>query len=95
MGFEVVTCTDLCVFQVQSVSMGSGQEDAAQRALELGLATGQWVLLQNCHLSVEAMGRIPDTLAQHIPHSDFRLILTSEPCATFPLNMLHCSVKVW
>jgi hypothetical protein len=36
---------------MQALSMGQGQEEAARSMLLDGLQKGQWVMLQNCHLS--------------------------------------------
>ena len=33
--------------------MGQGQEEAARLMLAEGLSKGQWVMIQNCHLSGE------------------------------------------
>ena len=43
--------------QVRSISMGQGQEPAARRLLQQGMAGGSWVLLQNCHLGLKV--RLP------------------------------------
>ena len=37
---------------VLSISMGQGQEPAARKLLNQGVTTGDWVLLQNCHLGL-------------------------------------------
>ena len=38
--------------QVLMISMGQGQEPAARKLLNQGVTTGDWVLLQNCHLGL-------------------------------------------
>ena len=43
--------------QVRSISMGQGQEPAARKLVQQGMAQGSWVLLQNCHLGLKMMKR--------------------------------------
>ncbi|KNC49484.1 dynein heavy chain 5 [Thecamonas trahens ATCC 50062] len=40
------------------VSMGAGQEVVARKHIATGMASGQWVLLQNCHLGVDFMDEV-------------------------------------
>jgi len=52
-------------------------------------------MLQNCHLLVHWLR----TLEKHLeklskPHPDFRLWLTTEPTASFPVGILQRSLKV-
>jgi hypothetical protein len=39
--------------EVQSVSMGQGQEIVARRYVDQGAVTGSWALFQNCHLGLK------------------------------------------
>ncbi|TYZ58790.1 hypothetical protein PybrP1_001566 [[Pythium] brassicae (nom. inval.)] len=81
---------------VQSISMGEGQEGVAARAIGAAMLNGSWVLLQNCHLGLEYMASMEDVLAKakESAAADFRLFLTSEPHARFPIALLHKCTKV-
>lgn len=61
--------------------------------IDTALVTGQWVILQNCHLAeswMRELNRICDEII--IPEStntDFRLWLTSYPSRAFPVAILQ------
>jgi dynein heavy chain len=90
--------------KIFSVSMGEGQEKYAKRAIEEGMATGGWALLQNCHLGLGFMNQM-DTIIDEAkkaddteagPHVDtgYRTWITCEPHKDFPINLLQMSIKV-
>ena len=74
------------------VSLGQGQEEAAESAINSAVHNGGWVILQNLH---HARNWLPDlaTMVNEIgesykssktsygvePHPEFRLILTTQP----------------
>ncbi|KAG8225247.1 hypothetical protein J437_LFUL008784 [Ladona fulva] len=77
------------------LSLGQGQESAALSYLELAIARGQWLMLQNCHLLLNFMQDLEkklDLIAK--PHPDFRLWLTTDPSPAFPISILQRSLKV-
>ncbi|KAM9056172.1 dynein axonemal heavy chain 10 isoform 4-T4 [Megaptera novaeangliae] len=81
--------------RLKFLAMGQGQEKVALQLLEMAVARGQWLMLQNCHLLVKwlkdlekALGRITK------PHPDFRLWLTTDPTEGFPIGILQKSLKV-
>ncbi|CAG9558495.1 unnamed protein product [Danaus chrysippus] len=79
---------------IKAVSMGQGQEIVARKMISDSMNEGGWVLLQNIHLSlpfcVEAMDALIET--EHIQDS-FRLWLTTEVHADFPIGLLQMAIK--
>lgn len=48
-----------------SISMGQGQDVHARRLMQISMAEGRWVLLQNCHLGLDFMDELLDTVSGH------------------------------
>jgi dynein heavy chain len=78
-----------------AISMGQGQEIHARRLLTQAYANGTWVLLQNCHLSLEFCEEFLLQLTEHTDriHPDFRLWITTEIHPKFPIGLLQISIK--
>ncbi|XP_041356323.1 dynein heavy chain 6, axonemal-like isoform X2 [Gigantopelta aegis] len=85
--------------KVQSISLGQGQGPVAEKLIHTAIKTGDWVILQNCHLAqswmlamertVKNLSETPDEI-----HDDYRLFLSSMPAKHFPVSVLQNSVKV-
>ncbi|XP_013776527.1 dynein heavy chain 5, axonemal-like [Limulus polyphemus] len=80
--------------ECRAISMGQGQEFHARRLLNQSMNVGGWVLLQNCHLSLqfceEALDAVMETESMH---ESFRLWITTEVHPQFPIGLLQLSIK--
>ncbi|XP_050455387.1 dynein axonemal heavy chain 10 [Cataglyphis hispanica] len=77
------------------LSLGQGQNKIAMELLDVAIARGQWLMLQNCHLLLsftKDLEKIVENIGK--PHPDFRLWLTTEPTPSFPIGILQQSLKV-
>jgi len=83
-------------FPTEKVSMGEEMEEPAKQKIQSGFLTGKWVVLNNCHLSLEFMASMEELLNPKDVqiHPDFRLWITCEPHAQFPLGLLQMAIKV-
>merc|ERR1712100_793078 len=77
------------------ISMGQGQEPAARKLLNQGVATGDWVLLQNCHLGLGFLTEVEQYMTALTEVIDsFRLWISAEPHPRFPIGLLQMSIKI-
>lgn len=83
-------------FPTGKVSMGEEMEGPALELIKAGFVTGKWVVLNNCHLSLEFMAQLEEILNPKNTevHDDFRLWITCEPHKDFPLGLLQMAIKV-
>uniref|UniRef100_A0AAZ3PJI0 AAA+ ATPase domain-containing protein n=1 Tax=Oncorhynchus tshawytscha TaxID=74940 RepID=A0AAZ3PJI0_ONCTS len=80
------------------LSMGSdptNQIDALAKKLRLErYQWGGWVLLQNCHLGLEFMDELLETVTTvETMHDSFRVWITTEPHDRFSITLLQSSIK--
>eukprot|EP00638_Chattonella_subsalsa_P021695 CAMPEP_0117882934 /NCGR_PEP_ID=MMETSP0950-20121206/17784_1 /TAXON_ID=44440 /ORGANISM="Chattonella subsalsa, Strain CCMP2191" /LENGTH=635 /DNA_ID=CAMNT_0005738613 /DNA_START=62 /DNA_END=1966 /DNA_ORIENTATION=- len=83
--------------EVQSIALGQGQGEIAQSLVQKGFETGDWILLQNCHLALSWMPeleKICDEFEADKINTNFRLWLTSMPTPAFPVLVCQMSVKM-
>ena len=93
--FQNETAVDFRVFyliiaECRNISMGQGQEVHARRLMAQGMANGGWLLLQNCHLSLDYVEEVLDLMIEtETIHQEFRLWVTTEVHKKFPINFLQ------
>lgn len=77
------------------VSMGEEQELQAEKYIDKNMQEGKWVILSNCHLSLEYMAQLEEVLhpKDRTIHPDFRLWISCEPHREFPLSLLQMAIK--
>ena len=77
--------------------MGEEQERPAEHAIvNAGFRDGKWLVLNNCHLSLEFMAKMEEILNQKGKevHEEFRLWITCQESKEFPLGLLQMAIKV-
>eukprot|EP00899_Mesostigma_viride_P014884 jgi/Mesvir1/23397/Mv21091-RA.2 len=80
-----------------SIALGQGQAPIATRLIDEGVAEGNWVFLANCHLMTSwlpTLDKIIRGLEHARPHENFRLWLSSNPTAAFPISILQRGMKL-
>lgn len=85
--------------KLHSISLGQGQGPAAEAILSKSMNNGDWVYLQNCHLSISWLPKLEafvrDMMLGNMKiHNDFRLFLSSMPLKVFPVSILQNSIKL-
>ena len=83
--------------RLKRVALGQGQGKKASTMVEKGMAAGDWVMLQNCHLSISWMPTLEQICESFEPtkiNPEFRLWLTSMPSENFPTSVLQSGVKI-
>ncbi|KAJ8666429.1 hypothetical protein QAD02_008091 [Eretmocerus hayati] len=73
-----------------SIAIGSTEGfSQAERAINVAVKVGRWVLLKNVHLAPQWLVQLEKKLHSLQPHSNFRLFLTMEINPKIPVNLLR------
>ena len=77
-------------FPTKNVSMGEAMDGPALAKIKDGFKNGDWVVMNNCHLSLEFMAEMETILNPKDVevHEEFRLWITCAPAGDFPLGLL-------
>ena len=95
----ILNCAAETNHKIFPISLGQGQDKYATEMIEMGKLTGNWILLQNCHLAKTWMPAL-EILVEEIAlneekvNPEFRLFLTSMPAPYFPVSILQNGVKL-
>ncbi|OEH75824.1 hypothetical protein cyc_04028 [Cyclospora cayetanensis] len=79
------------------LSLGQGQDAAAENTLQEARVHGYWVFLQICHLEdtlVHSLQRFCEELRQQHVHPRFRLFIATQPNHHLPSSILKQSIKI-
>lgn len=73
--------------------MFNRQGPIAANMINQAIATGGWVVLQNCHVMDSWMGELEricaEVIVPQVTHDNFRCWLTSYPSKAFPVTVLQ------
>ncbi|KOC68078.1 Dynein heavy chain, cytoplasmic [Habropoda laboriosa] len=76
--------------QIASIAIGSAEGfNQADRAINMAVKAGRWVLLKNVHLAPQWLVQLEKKLHSLQPHTNFRLFLTMEINPKVPVNLLR------
>jgi dynein heavy chain len=83
--------------KLENISLGQGQGEKAKNKIFNAKELGQWICLENCHLSLSFMPKLEEIieeLDESDMHPDYRLWLTTMPTDKFPVSVLQNGVKL-
>eukprot|EP01022_Parablepharisma_sp_SALTPOND_P010207 TRINITY_DN1419_c0_g1_i1.p1 TRINITY_DN1419_c0_g1~~TRINITY_DN1419_c0_g1_i1.p1 ORF type:complete len:3283 (-),score=375.81 TRINITY_DN1419_c0_g1_i1:11360-21208(-) len=91
------TARTLSGVELHILSLGRSQEARIEREFNECKKSGEWLLLQNCHLGKSFNAKLEilvNSLENTVTvHPNFRLLLTTSPADTFPSSILKTGIK--
>lgn len=96
---QIVSAHRIPEAALSQISLGSGQEELAERLLKKACKSGSLLVLENCHLSKSFMRRMEYLLEKWIQenpssHTGFRLLMTSARWSSFPSFVVSQCIKI-
>jgi len=81
---------------VNTLSLGQGQEENARKNIDIGIRNHKWIILQNCHLAKSFMDELEKLIDGIVfdENSSFRLFLTGMPSKVIPISIIQNSIKL-
>ncbi|VDD79742.1 unnamed protein product [Mesocestoides corti] len=86
---------------LHSISLGQGQENVAETAMQVAACEGHWVILQNVHLVAKWLPTFEKLLERLVvdAHTDYRVFISAEPASSpefhvIPQGILENSIKI-
>ena len=104
-GADIATSIDRLAMRIgkvkgqdyHTISLGQGQEVFASEKLEVGKTLGHWIFLDNVHLMprwLSVLEKMLDDYSLQGTHSDFRILLSSDPSEGIPIAILNRCIKI-
>lgn len=82
--------------RIETISLGQGQSERAEFMIPTAVQKGNWVLMENCHLSLSWMPRLVTLMEDMENHysKDFKLFLSTKACSDLPSYLVRNCVKL-
>ena len=90
--FNIHSTTLSCI-----IALGQGIGPQVLSKLKMAKASGEWLLLENCHLYLSFMpklDRVADEIDDALVNPNFRLWLTTKSCPEFSISLLQKSLRI-
>lgn len=79
---------------LQVRSLGQGQMASAEKALNVAMQRGDWLLLENCECLPGFIEIVDNAIAKGGAHNNFLLFISATDVSSFPPRLLNLAAKV-
>jgi dynein heavy chain, axonemal len=87
---QIKKLAKMFLINLKSISLGQGQETPANQLVIDAFTNGGWILLENCHLSLDFCSDLLEMLISTDKiHEECRIWLTTEFHSKFPIGLLQ------